>query len=167
MPAEKKIDRCKQRNIRRKMKEEKNKIITIEQACHVCSMHVGCVCKRSHASAITCTSLSYTCASLSYAIYMCGTSCHSQRNYCTHAQEVDLRKILLGLKQPNSGRTSSGDGCEICSPGDIQLSRTVYANRTGSKISLYLDHTNTQTTSTNLSRKIIDQKLQQTIYTTY
>jgi len=43
----KKIERCKQRNIRRKMKEEKNKIITIEQACHVAVCMRG-VCVKNH-----------------------------------------------------------------------------------------------------------------------
>ena len=45
----KKIERCKQRNIRRKMKEEKNKIITIEQACHVAiCMRGACVKDHMH-----------------------------------------------------------------------------------------------------------------------
>jgi len=44
-----KIERCKQRNIRRKMKEEKNKIITIEQACHVAiCMRGACVKDHMH-----------------------------------------------------------------------------------------------------------------------
>ena len=43
------FERCKQRNIRRKMKEETNKIIIIEQACHatVC-MRGACVKDHMH-----------------------------------------------------------------------------------------------------------------------
>ena len=45
----KKIERCKQRNIRRKIKEEKNKIIIIEQACHVAvCMRGACVKDHMH-----------------------------------------------------------------------------------------------------------------------
>ena len=43
----KKIERCKQRNIRRKMKEEKNKIIIIEQAYHVAVCMWG-ACVKDH-----------------------------------------------------------------------------------------------------------------------